>query len=359
MHTLTLGYPAHFRSGKRGCGLKLCGYFLTRVNGNFIFSRCRTVSIKKILVHLTHPHVGAWNFRPEHKVLLESRVPGLEVDVCLNTKDFRDRLPQAEAVIVWVFKQAWLDSAPRLKLIATPAAGNEWIELESSKGLEISFGGFHGALIAESVIGAMLYFLKAFPLSVKMREQKKWARIKVSEKLRSLYNSRVTILGFGRTGNAIAERLKPFGCTVTGIRRNLFPVPRYFSTADRIRTFENWEQIFAQTDHLICALPGGVETDGILKPEHFEALPKSCYFYNVGRGNIYQESDLVSALATGEIAGAYLDVFGEEPLPETSKLWEMENVLIQPHLSAVAPHYLELFIEELAERIHSEGLLSY
>ena len=111
---------------------------------------------------------------------------------------------------------------------------------------------------------------------------------------------------------------------------------------------ENWETIFAKTDHLICALPSGEETDGILKPEHFEALPKSCYFYNVGRGNIYQESDLVSALGTGEIAGAYLDVFGEEPLPETSKLWEMENVLIQPHLSAVSPQYLELFVEELA-----------
>ncbi len=86
----------------------------------------------------------------------------------------------------------------------------------------------------------------------------------------------------------------------------------------------------------------------MLKPEHFRALPQSCYFYNVGRGNIYQESDLVSALGTGEIAGAYLDVFGEEPLPETSKLWEMENVLIQPHLSAVSPQYLELFVEELA-----------
>ena len=306
------------------------------------------MSIKNILVYLTHSHVEAWNFRPEHKALLESRIPGLKVEVCLNSKDFRERLPQAEAVIVWVFKQSWLDSAPRLKLIATPAAGNDWIKLESPENLKLSFGGFHGTLIAENVIGAMLYFLKAFPLSTKMQEQKKWARVKISEKLRSLYNSRVTILGFGRIGKVIAERLKPFGCTITGIKRNLFPVPRYFSTADRIRTFENWKQIFAQTDHLICTLPGGEETDGILKPEHFEALPKSCYFYNVGRGNIYQESDLVSALGTREIAGAYLDVFGEEPLPETSKLWEMENVLIQPHLSAVSPQYLELFVEELA-----------
>ena len=68
----------------------------------------------------------------------------------------------------------------------------------------------------------------------------------------------------------------------------------------------------------------------------------------MGRGNVYKETDLIEALRNGNIAGAYLDVFGEEPLPETSKLWEMENVLIQPHLSAVSPQYLELFVEELA-----------
>ncbi len=184
------------------------------------------VSIKNILVYLTHPHVEAWNFRPEHKALLESRVPGLKVEVCLNSKDFKDRLPEAEAVIVWFFNDRW--PAPQLKFIATPAAGNDWIEVEPGEALQISFGGFHGSLIAESVIGAMLYFVKAFPLSVKMQKQKKWARVKISEKLNSLYKSRVTILGFGKIGNAIAERLKPFGCTITGIKRNLFPSSALF-----------------------------------------------------------------------------------------------------------------------------------
>jgi len=309
------------------------------------------MSIKNILVYLTHPHVEAWNFKPEHKALLESRVPGLKVEVCLNSKDFKDRLPEAEAVIVWFFKERW--SAPQLKFIATPAAGNDWIEVEPGETLQVSFGGFHGSLIAESVIGAMFHFVKAFPLSVAMQEQKKWARVKISEKLNSLYKSRVTILGFGKIGNAIAERLKPFGCTLTGIKRNPIPVPQYFSASDRILTFENWQSVFAETDHLICTLPGGDGTDKILRAEHFQALPKSCYFYNVGRGNICQENELVEVLKTGGIAGAYLDVFAEEPLPETSQLWEIQNVLMQPHLSAVSPQYLELFIEELADRINS------
>lgn len=310
------------------------------------------MSIKHILVYLTHPHVEAWNFREEHKALLEKRIPGLKVDVCLNSKDFKDRLPQAEAVIVWFFKESWLDSAPGLKLIATPAAGKDWVEVEPGEGLQVSFGGFHGSLIAESVIGAMLYFLKAFPLSVKYQQQKKWARVKISQKQKSLYNSRVTILGFGRIGNAIAERLKPFGCTITGIKRTPSPAPDYFSDGDQILTLE--EANLSNTDHLICALPGGKETDGILKPEHFKTLPKTCYIYNIGRGNSCKENDLVTALGNGDIAGAYFDVFEEEPLPESSPLWEIDNILIQPHLSAVAPQYLELFIEELAEKINSE-----
>ena len=223
-------------------------------------------------------------------------------------------------------------------------------------GLQVCFGGFHGGLIAESVIGSMLYFLKAFPLSVAMQKQKKWARVKISKKLQSLYKSRVTILGFGKIGNAIAERLKPFGCNITGIKRNPTPVPAYFSDSDRILATENWQTIFAETDHLICVLPG--EVSGVLNAEHFKVLPKSCYFYNVGRGNAYQESDLVDALQAGEIAGAYLDVFKEEPLPESSSLWKTDNLLIQPHLSAVSPQYLELFVEELAAKINTGELRS-
>ena len=313
------------------------------------------MSIKTILVYLTHPHVEAWNFSPEHKALLERRVPGLKVEVCLNSRDFKERLPKSEAVIVWFFKKHWLESATKLKLIATPAAGKDWIEVESDEDLQVSFGGFHGSLIAESVVGAILYFLKAFPLSAEMQNQKKWARVKISEKLQSLYKSRVTILGFGKIGNAIAERLKPFGCILTGIKRSPVPVPEYFSDSDRVFTSENWQSVFAETDHLICVLPG--EVSEVLHAEHFKVLPKSCYFYNVGRGNAYLESNLVDALQTGEIAGAYLDVFEEEPLPETSRLWETDNVLIQPHLSAASPQYLELFVEELAARINSGELI--
>lgn len=308
--------------------------------------------IKKLLVYLTHPHVDTWNFKQEHKEILEAEVSGLKVTVCYNSGEFREHLPNAEAVAVWYFKKEWLDNAPKLKLIATPAAGTDWIEVSASENLKVSHGGFHGWMIAESVVGAIFYFCKAFSLSATMQSQTKWARVKISDRIKSLYGANVTILGFGKIGAIIGQALKPFGCTITGVKRVATEPPEYFSKADRVVTVDQLSEVLKTTDHLILVLPGGQDTQGILTREHFKMMPASSTIYNVGRGNVYKEEDLVDALSNGEIAGAYLDVFEKEPLPAESLLWSMDNVLIQPHLSAASPQYLELFVRELARRIN-------
>ena len=86
--------------------------------------------IKNLLIYMKHPHVGAWNFKPEHRELLQRLVPDLDITVCYSSKDFFAWLPEAEAVFVWFFEEEWLDSAPNLRLIATPAAGTEWINVK-------------------------------------------------------------------------------------------------------------------------------------------------------------------------------------------------------------------------------------
>ena len=306
---------------------------------------------KNILVYLTHSQVDTWNFKSKHKALLKSHLPGARIQVCSNSKEFKDNLPEADAVLVWFFKEAWLANAPRLKLIATPAAGKDWIPWEPPKSLKLSFGGFHGQMISESIIGAMLHFIKAFPFSTKMQQNKKWARVKISNQQQSLYKSRITILGFGKIGTTLGRLLKQFGCKVTGVKRRQIVAPDYFDAQDSILTFDEFESVLPKTDHFVCILPGGEETNEIIKPSHFKKLPNSSFLYNVGRGNIYKEPDLVFALQNKEIAGAYLDVFNEEPLPKSSAFWDLDNALIQPHISAASPQYLELFIEELAKRI--------
>ena len=307
---------------------------------------------KNVLVYLTHPHVQTWNFLPSHRKLLEDSVPGLNVSICLSLKEFLDRLPEAEVIIVWVLNAGWLEKAPNLKFIFTPAAGKDWIKLDKST-VKVSYGRFHGPMIAESIIGAIFYFLKAFHFSKKMQLQQKWARVKISKRLGSLKGSRVTILGFGHIGQCVGKFLKPYGCIITGIKRTPVKGPDYFEDCDRVLKIEKISKALETTDLLILALPGGVETQGILTYELLCKLPAHCYLFNVGRGNVYEEQDLVAVLNDKKIAGAYLDVFSVEPLSEKSSLWKMDNVLIQPHISAASPHYMQLFVEELADKINN------
>ena len=304
-----------------------------------------------ILIYLTHPHVEAWNFQDRHKEQFSRHLPGFSVVVCRNSKEFLAGLPSAEGVLVWYFKREWQKESPRLKWIATPAAGKDWIDVEPGSNLPVLFGGFHGLMMAESVLGAALYFCKAFQISGDLQKKKKWAPVKISQRITSLYQKRVTVLGFGRIGQTIGRVFKPFGCRLTGVKREAIEPPDYFDSHDRVVTADRLMEVLPETDHLVFVLPGGEGTDGLFTREHFKQLPRHCIVYNVGRGNVFREADLVHALREKHIAGAYLDVFETEPLPESSELWELENVLIQPHLSAASPHYLDLFIEELIPRL--------
>ncbi|MGP0566526.1 D-2-hydroxyacid dehydrogenase [Nitrospina sp. P1_D6] len=307
--------------------------------------------MKNLLIYLTHPHVGVWNLQDRHVEQLSAQFPGFRIVKCLHSKEFLEGISEADAAICWYFRREWVERASRLQWIATPAAGSDWIDLPADSSITIHHGGFHGWMMAESVLGAMLYFCKAFEPSRRFQKQKKWARIKLSQQITSLYRARVTILGFGRIGQTIGRVVKPFGSLVTGVRRRTDARPDYFDEADRIVSVDRLDDVLPETDHLVLVLPGGKETDGLLTADHFARLPAHCHLYNVGRGNPYREEDLVRALETPQIAGAYLDVFDEEPLPESSPLWSFDNVLIQPHLSAASPQYLDLFIQELVEKL--------
>ncbi len=312
----------------------------------------------RILIYLTHPHVEAWGFQDRHREQFSRHFPGFSVVVCHNSKEFLGNLPEADGVIVWYFKREWQKKSPQLKWIATPAAGKDWIDVEPDSNLPVLFGGFHGQMMAESVLGAALYFCKAFQLSRDLQKKKKWARVKISQRITSLHQKSVTVLGFGRIGQIIGRMFKSFGCRLTGVKRGAMEPPDYFDGSDRIVMADQLMEVLPETDHLVFVLPGGVETDGLFTREHFKQLPRHCVVYNVGRGNVYREADIIHALREKQIAGAYLDVFETEPLPETSELWDMENVLIQPHLSAASPHYLDLFIDELIPKLLPEGELA-
>jgi phosphoglycerate dehydrogenase-like enzyme len=150
-------------------------------------------------------------------------------------------------------------------------------------------------MIAESILGAVFYFLKAFHFSKKMQFQKKWARAKISKRLGSLKGSRVTILGFGNIGQCVGKFLKPYGCVITGIKRTFVKGPDYFKDGDRVLTVDKISEVLATTDHLVLVLPGGVETQGLLTYELLSKLPYQHYKHNYWR-EVYSEARRLKAL---------------------------------------------------------------
>jgi glyoxylate/hydroxypyruvate reductase A len=149
---------------------------------------------------------------------------------------------------------------------------------------------------------------------------------------RKTSDTRIGILGLGEIGTVTGNALRDLGFPVSGWSRSRKHV-------DGIKSYagdSEFETFLGQTDFLICLLPLTPDTRGILNAKTFAMLPKDAYVINVARGGHLVEADLIAALDSGHLAGATLDVFEKEPLPETSSLWKHPKIVVTPHVAAIS-----------------------
>ena len=159
----------------------------------------------------------------------------------------------------------------------------------------------------------------------------------------SLQGKRLGIMGTGSIGRHIAHKAALFGMRVSGLSRTGAATEGF----DDVQATSELYVFLASVDYLVAILPQTSETDRLLDERAFTQLPSHAYFINIGRGNVVDDDALINALQRGEIAGASLDVFDEEPLPEDSPLWETPNLLITAHMGAVS--YPELVVPIFVE----------
>jgi phosphoglycerate dehydrogenase-like enzyme len=299
-----------------------------------------------ISVWLTNKETQCFNFTEVHKKILQNSINNIHVTVNNNSVSFKESLKNADIAIVWVFKQEWLEIAPKLKWIATPAAGKDYFKINPPKNISITYGSFHGKIMAETLIGMILSASRGILYSYQLQNKIEWPRQELDKSMRSLAGSQITILGFGSIGYEIAKLLKPFRVKIIGIKRKTTTKPDFFDANDKIITTDKINSILPQTDHLVMILPQDKSTDNIINKKRLNLLPKHSFIYNIGRGNSIDEEALINALNNNKIAGAFLDVFKNEPLPISSPLRKCKNILIMPHASALTPDYINFFIEE-------------
>lgn len=238
---------------------------------------------------------------------------------------------QYEAVVCnGLFLYNPVERFTRLRKIQLTSAGLDRVPLDYIRDHGIALqnaSGVYSVPMAEFAIGGILQLYKQSRFFVKNQAAHRWEK---HRGLEELSGKRVCILGCGDVGREIAGRLRAFGCTVTGVNRTVRELPEM----ERVLPLEKLEEGLRCCDILICAIALTEETRGMLGKAQFELLPRNGVFVNVARGALVDSGALLDWLQGG--GRAVLDVFEEEPLPEDSPLWNLENVILTPHNSFVS-----------------------
>ncbi|MFD1569000.1 D-2-hydroxyacid dehydrogenase [Halorubrum laminariae] len=196
--------------------------------------------------------------------------------------------------------------------------------------------GIHGDAIGETVAGYLLAFSRRLHEHIRDQERREWSQPDWDEAW-TIAGERACVVGLGSLGRGVVDRLSALGVDVDGVRRTPVPEPG----VDRVHTPGELERAVADARFVVLTVPLTDETEGMIDRRVFDAMPDDAYLINVARGGVVDQSALVSALEAGDIAGAALDVFEREPLPETSALWEMDEVIVTPHCAAFTHRYGE------------------
>jgi phosphoglycerate dehydrogenase-like enzyme len=267
-------------------------------------------------------------------------VPGIsklasEVELqCANTLgDLRNSLKGAEILLGWDFRadllrSAW-DKASNLRWVHWAGVGVDPIlfpELIESEVVLTNSRGVFDRAMAEYVLGLVLNFAKGFPETTSLQSEAKWKH-RLTERVD---HKHALIVGVGSIGRAIARMLKSMDMIVSGIGRSKRVGDSDF---EQIIASTDLNSALPQADFVIIVLPLTSETNRMFGREQFDLMKPSARLINVGRGATVDESALIHALQEGKISGAALDVFEDEPLPRTSPLWSMPQVIVSPHMS--------------------------
>jgi phosphoglycerate dehydrogenase-like enzyme len=253
--------------------------------------------------------------------------------------------------------------SPHLRWVQGSMAGAGEVaqkaDLGDSEVVVTTASGIYSGPLAEFVLMAMLQHAKELDNLRSDKAEKIWRQGAVG----SLENKTLCVVGMGSIGRSIAERARPFGMRIVGVKRTVRDGDEAWDSADELYPTAELHTALGGADYVAVTLPGTPETRRLIDAEAIAAIKQGAYFANVGRGTVVDEATLVEALRSGHLSGAALDVFEVEPLPEESPLWDLDNVIISAHTTDVVPDLInaaqtDLFCENLRRYLAGEGLIN-
>jgi phosphoglycerate dehydrogenase-like enzyme len=286
-----------------------------------------------------------------------------------------------DAEIVYTLRNfPTVEQAPRLRWMQLHTAGIDHAAkapiLADAADVEVTTtSGIHATILAEYCIMGMLAFEFRLPTMLEHQQRAEWSqqRFQIFAP-RGLRGQTLGIVGYGAIGRELARLADQMGMKVLATKRDVMrPTDEdgyvEAGTGDpagdiplRIYPPQATASMARECDFLVVTLPLTAATRHSINAEVLKALKKTAVLINIGRGAVIDEAELISALAAERLRGAVLDVFEEEPLPTTSPLWNLPNVIISPHVAGVAVNYHDkaatLFIENLHRYLDNRPLLN-
>lgn len=270
-----------------------------------------------------------------------------------------------EIILNWSASLALLEEAflksRRLRWIHSRSAGLEqtlFPELIESDVILTNGSGVFSPSLGEFALAAVLYFAKDFRRMIRNQLAGIWEQFDVS----MIEGKTLGIVGYGSIGRAVASRARALGMNVLGFRRRVSEQSKQDLLVDRMYSSEQLLEMLSRCDYIVVTVPLTEQTTGLIGEAEFAAMRKNAVVINVGRGPTIDEQAMIRTLSEGQIRGAALDVFNQEPLPQGHPFYSLENVLLSPHCADHTPDWHEnamrFFLAQLDRFRRGESLLN-
>ena len=284
--------------------------------------------------------------------------PEVEVVVADDETEAVKQVREAEA-LYGRLTPAMLAAAEKLQWVQATGIGLEgsmFPELIASDVVMTNMRGVYRDHIADHVFGYILTFARGLHVYLRQQLSRTW---QPGVPIHYLPETTLGIIGLGGIGAQVARRGRFFGMRVLAVD----PSPKGDTgLAEQVWGLDGLPEMLGQADFVVICAPHTPLTERLFGAAQLRAMKPTAYLMNIGRGVIVQLEALTQALQTGEIAGAALDVFEREPLPADHPLWEMENVIVTPHVADTGPYVhdrrMELFLENARRFVAGQPLLT-
>ncbi|MPZ42216.1 MAG: glyoxylate/hydroxypyruvate reductase A [Betaproteobacteria bacterium] len=273
--------------------------------------------------------------------LLRERIAGVDFRIHPEGGNPAD----VDVVLAWKPPHGLLATFPRLELICSLGMGVDHLLSDPDLPRAVPIARLVDRNMIEQMseyaLYAVLHFHRRFDVYERFQLERRWQELPLPH----TGSRRVGVMGLGANGADCARKLAALGFNVLGWSRT----PKHMAGVECLHGADDLPRFLRETEILVVALPQTAATAGILNARTLSLLPRGCYVVNMARGGLVVEADLLQALDSGQVAGAFLDVTEQEPLPADHPLWIHPNVRLTPHIAGLTNP--QTAIEPIAENI--------